>query len=49
MVGYLNRTAGRYGRAVALRKILGIETEYAILIRGAADSNPIAASSVLCG
>jgi proteasome accessory factor A len=32
---------------VALRKVLGIETEYGILIRGAADSNPIAASSVL--
>jgi Pup amidohydrolase len=32
---------------VAIRKILGIETEYGILIRGAADSNPIAASSVL--
>jgi proteasome accessory factor A len=32
---------------VALRKILGIETEYGILIRGAAESNPIAASSLL--
>ncbi|HEX4822266.1 MAG TPA: depupylase/deamidase Dop [Acidimicrobiales bacterium] len=32
---------------MAIRKILGIETEYGILIRGAADSNPIAASSVL--
>jgi proteasome accessory factor A len=32
---------------VAIRKILGIETEFGILIRGAADSNPIAASSVL--
>ncbi len=32
---------------MALRKVLGIETEYGILIRGAADSNPIAASSVL--
>src|SRR5438067_8641247 len=32
---------------VAIRKVLGIETEYGILIRGAADSNPIAASSVL--
>jgi Pup amidohydrolase len=32
---------------VALRKILGIETEYGILVRGAAESNPIAASSVL--
>jgi len=32
---------------VALHKVLGIETEYAILIRGAVDSNPIAASSVL--
>jgi proteasome accessory factor A len=32
---------------VAIPKVLGIETEYGILIRGAADSNPIAASSVL--
>ena len=32
---------------MAIRKVLGIETEYGILIRGAADSNPIAASSVL--
>jgi Pup amidohydrolase len=32
---------------VALRKILGIETEYGILVRGAPDANPIAASSVL--
>jgi proteasome accessory factor A len=32
---------------VAIHKVLGIETEYGILIRGAADSNPIAASSVL--
>ena len=32
---------------MALRKILGIETEYGILLRGRADANPIAASSVL--
>jgi Pup amidohydrolase len=32
---------------VALRKVLGIETEYGILVRGAPDANPIAASSVL--
>src|SRR5918999_1455867 len=32
---------------MALRKIIGVETEYGILIRGAAESNPIAASSVL--
>jgi proteasome accessory factor A len=32
---------------MALRKVLGIETEYGILVRGAADANPIAASSVL--
>jgi proteasome accessory factor A len=32
---------------VALRKILGIETEYGILVRGGGESNPIAASSVL--
>jgi Pup amidohydrolase len=32
---------------VALRKIIGIETEYGILVRGAAEPNPIAASSVL--
>src|ERR1044071_3390845 len=32
---------------MAIRKVLGIETEYGILIRGTADSNPIAASSVL--
>jgi proteasome accessory factor PafA2 len=31
---------------VALRKVLGIETEYGILVRGG-ESNPIAASSVL--
>jgi proteasome accessory factor PafA2 len=30
-----------------MRKIIGIETEYGILVRGAAESNPIAASSVL--
>ncbi|MGH9213314.1 MAG: depupylase/deamidase Dop [Acidimicrobiales bacterium] len=32
---------------MALRKIIGVETEYGILVRGAAESNPIAASSVL--
>jgi proteasome accessory factor A len=32
---------------VALRKIVGIETEFGILVRGAGESNPIAASSVL--
>ncbi len=32
---------------MAIHKVFGIETEYGILIRGAADSNPIAASSVL--
>jgi proteasome accessory factor A len=32
---------------MALRKVLGVETEYGILVRGAADANPIAASSVL--
>ncbi len=32
---------------MALRKIVGIETEYGILLRGRADANPIAASSLL--
>ncbi len=32
---------------MAIRKICGVETEYGILVRGAAESNPIAASSVL--
>jgi proteasome accessory factor A len=32
---------------VAIRKVCGIETEYGILLRGAGDSNPMAASSVL--
>ena len=32
---------------MALRKILGLETEYGILLRGGGESNPIAASSVL--
>jgi len=32
---------------VAIAKVLGIETEYGIVIRGAADPNPIAASSTL--
>jgi proteasome accessory factor A len=32
---------------MALRKVLGVETEYGILVRGAPDANPIASSSVL--
>jgi proteasome accessory factor PafA2 len=32
---------------VAIRKVCGIETEYGITLRGAGESNPIAASSVL--
>jgi Pup amidohydrolase len=32
---------------VAIRKVLGVETEYGIMLRGAGESNPIAASSVL--
>ena len=32
---------------MALRKVLGVETEYGILVRGTNDANPIAASSVL--
>ena len=32
---------------MALRKVFGIETEYGIQQRGAGESNPIAASSVL--
>jgi proteasome accessory factor A len=32
---------------VAIRKVCGIETEYGILLRGAGDANPMAASSVL--
>jgi proteasome accessory factor A len=32
---------------MAIRKVLGVETEYGILVRGAPESNPIAASSVL--
>ncbi|MCC6225261.1 MAG: proteasome accessory factor PafA2 [Microthrixaceae bacterium] len=32
---------------MAIRKILGIETEYGIITRGAEESNPIAASSTL--
>ena len=31
---------------MAIQKVLGIETEYGIIVRGG-DSNPIAASSVL--
>ena len=38
--------AGRVD-AVAIRKICGIETEYGIVLRGAGESNPIAASSLL--
>ena len=32
---------------MAIRKVCGVETEYGIVLRGAAESNPIAASSVL--
>jgi len=32
---------------VSIRKILGIETEYGIIVRGAEESNPISASSTL--
>ena len=32
---------------MALRKIIGVETEFGIIVRGAGESNPIAASSVL--
>ncbi len=32
---------------MAIPKVLGIETEYGIIVRGAAESNPIAASSTL--
>ena len=32
---------------MAIRKVCGIETEYGIVVRGAAESNPIAASSLL--
>ncbi|MCU1375452.1 MAG: dop [Actinomycetia bacterium] len=32
---------------MAIRKVCGIETEYGIVLRGAGESNPIAASSVL--
>jgi proteasome accessory factor A len=32
---------------VAIRKVIGVETEYGIVLRGAGESNPIAASSVL--
>src|SRR5690242_2298019 len=32
---------------MAVRKICGVETEFGILLRGVADANPIAASSVL--
>ena len=32
---------------MALAKILGLETEFGIVLRGTGESNPIAASSVL--
>ena len=32
---------------MAIRKVVGVETEYGIVLRGAGESNPIAASSVL--
>jgi Pup amidohydrolase len=32
---------------VAIAKICGIETEYGIVVRGAAESNPISSSSLL--
>jgi proteasome accessory factor A len=32
---------------MAQRKVLGIETEYGIVVRGAAESNPVSASSLL--
>jgi proteasome accessory factor PafA2 len=32
---------------MAIRKVCGVETEYGIVLRGAAESNPIAASSIL--
>jgi Pup amidohydrolase len=32
---------------MAIRKVCGVETEYGIVLRGAGESNPIAASSVL--
>ncbi|MBW3668312.1 MAG: proteasome accessory factor PafA2 family protein, partial [Actinobacteria bacterium] len=32
---------------MAIRKVLGVETEYGIVLRGSGESNPIAASSVL--
>ena len=32
---------------MAIQKICGIETEFAILLRGSGESNPIAASSLL--
>ena len=32
---------------MAIRKVLGLETEYGIVLRGSGESNPIAASSVL--
>ncbi|HET6948917.1 MAG TPA: depupylase/deamidase Dop [Acidimicrobiales bacterium] len=32
---------------MALRKIIGVETEFGIIVRGGGESNPIAASSVL--
>jgi proteasome accessory factor A len=38
---------GEYRRDVAIRKVLGLETEFGIFVRGVPESNPIAASSVL--
>ena len=32
---------------MALHKVLGIETEYGIVVRGAGESNPVSASSLL--
>ena len=38
---------GRYRAAMALPKVLGIETEYGIVHRGPGESNPVTASSLL--
>ena len=37
----------RYTRPVAVPKIVGIETEYGVTLRGAPDPNPVVASSLL--
>jgi Pup amidohydrolase len=37
----------RYTRCVAVPKIVGIETEYGVTLRGAPDPNPVVASSLL--